>query len=118
MFPLVKALMDPIGNKTERAGIRRYCRVKEGHTKRSPHTSFPSSFQHVHSPVGRGCRCQFRSESSWAYCVYSYLEPTSISYVVEVWEGHTVIDDLLALSLGVILLSAPSYDMLDDVPPA
>lgn len=32
--------------------------------------------------------------------------------------GRTGIGDLLALLLGVILLSAPSIDMLDDVPPA
>jgi hypothetical protein len=32
--------------------------------------------------------------------------------------GHTVIDDLLALLRGEILSSAPSIDMLGDVPPA
>jgi hypothetical protein len=41
-----------------------------------------------------------------------------ISYDIMMREGCTVIGDLLALLLGVILLSAPSYDMLDDLPPA
>jgi hypothetical protein len=41
-----------------------------------------------------------------------------ISYIVVMGEGRTVIDDLLALLPGVILSSAPSVDMLSDVPPA
>jgi hypothetical protein len=57
LFAGPKARMDPVGNGSESGKERRLCRVKEGHTKRSPHASFPSSFQHVHSPVGRGCRC-------------------------------------------------------------
>jgi hypothetical protein len=51
LFAGPKVRMDPVGNGSESRKERRLCRVKEGHTKRSPNASFPSSLQHVHTPI-------------------------------------------------------------------